>query len=185
MRAAVDRPEAKWLPSRHRYALGRLVAYVMLRVSRGSVRPNRRIVLPIDCDQSTLENVSVALWIFVTSTLYLISLVRPALWIVTPFVAAVLIEVPLYVTGLFIAPILRAIAKRPGENNQRMVSIGYFLILAGFSAWFARTLIWTRFVAYVFFAVIALNAVAFVIMLLLRDSVARLEAEYGDTSFAP
>jgi hypothetical protein len=185
VRAAIDRPEAKWLPSRHRYALARLVAFMALHALRATVRPNRRVVLPIDRDQSTLENYAIALWIFITSTLYLIALVRPALWMFMPLVAAALLEVPLYATGLFIAPILRAIAKRPGENNHRFVSIANFLTLAAISAWFAWTLTWARFVAYFFFAVMALNAAAFVIMLMLRGSVARVEAEYGGTPFAP
>lgn len=176
---------AKWLPSRHRYALARLVAFVVLRTSRAPMRPNRPVVLPIDRDQSALEWNAVALWIFITANLYLIALVRPALWIFMPFVAAVLIQVPMYVTGVFIAPVLRAIARRPGENNRHIISIAYFLTLAAISAWFAWTLTWARFVAYFFFAVLALNAVAFVIMLMLRGSVARIEAEYGGTSFAP
>ena len=185
MRVVLDRPEAKWLPSRHRYALAKLMALIALKTTRRNVAPNGRLVLPVDRDQSTPENYAIALWMLVTTTLYLIALVRPALWILMPFVAAVLMEVPLHVTGFLIAPLLRALARRPGENNQRAVSIASFLTMAAVSAWFAWTLTWARFVAYFFFAVLAANAIAFIVMLLLRGVVERIESDYGGTSFAP
>ena len=181
MRVVIDRPEARWLPSRHRYALSRLIALVALRFSRGSVPSNRRLILPIDRDQSAPENHAIALWLLITTTLFLVALVRPALWILMPFAAAALLEVPFFVAGAFLAPIVG----RRGADNKRLTSAATFVALAAASAWFAWTLTWARFVAYFFFAVLAVNAVAFVAMLLLRGVVERIESEYGGTSFAP
>jgi hypothetical protein len=50
------------------------------------------------------------------------------------------------------------------------------------SAYFARSQSWARFVAWQFLAVLALNAIAAVVVLLLRDSIADVESSLGGFS---
>lgn len=185
MIAIVDCPEARWLPSRHRFALARLIALIALRREKRPVPLNQRLVVPIDRDQSSLENYAISFWLMTTLTSYLLVLFRPALWILTPFLAAVLIQIPFYFSGLLVAPVLRAITGKLSEKNHRLNTISLFATFALVSAWFAWTLTWARFVAYFFFAVLAANALAFVVMLALRGVVRRIESQYGGTPFAP
>src|SRR4051794_21762234 len=64
-----NRPEARWLPSRHRFALFRLYALLRL-VSAKPEQTEAELVLPIERDQSAHEQYAVALWIYVTAVAY-------------------------------------------------------------------------------------------------------------------
>ena len=160
MNVVKDRPAAKWLPSRHRYALARLIAYVALLAARPKAPDVDHIILTIDRDQSNVEHYTIALWYLVTVTCFLGAVIPPILAL--PLVLIV-IQIPIYAFGL-------------PFNDRRAVSAGYILCGAAAAAYFAMQPTWLRFVAYGYFGVLALNAVAFVVMGLLRGRVREAEA---------
>jgi len=86
-----DNPAALWLPSRHRFALSRLIAYMI----HGRVHPKMEVdhlLLAIDRDQSAIETYAMSIWVLVVSTCYVaavlplpaaasIALALPIAWI--------------------------------------------------------------------------------------------------------
>lgn len=174
MRIVRERTEARWLPSRHRYALARLVAFLMLRASRPGRRPG--LILAIDRDQSTLENFTVGAWAVVTTTAYLAAPMRGAWKLAALPLAILALQLPLYLMGAVLLPLFG----RPlYAFNHRINSTLLWVLLILASSYFATTAGVTRFVAYLFFAVVALNASAAVILFLMRGSVAAWEQRCG------
>lgn len=159
MNVVHDRPQAKWLPSRHRFALARLVAYAKLLTSRPTTPDVDRLILAIDPDQSAIENYAASIWYLGSLTCFIAAFVP--LLIAFP-IALIIIEIPIYVFGV-------------PFGNRRITSAGYVLCGAGAAAYFALQPTWIRFAAYVFLGVLALNAIAFVIMWLLRHHVRAAE----------
>ena len=165
MNVVRDRPQAKWLPSRHRYALARLIAFVMLPRPRPAALDVDHLILSIDREQSALENHALAIWYLATTTCFLAALLPLAMpWaLVAAFPPAlIVVEIPIYAVGL------------PFEN-RRVTSAAYLLIGATASLYFAGRATWVRFPAYVYLGVLALNAIAFVTLWLLRDRVRAAE----------
>src|ERR1043166_10136563 len=74
-----DRPDARWLPSRHRVALARLIAYAKLRGARADAKNAEHLILSIDRDQTAAEMNVVAIWVFLTTTCY-IAPALPLIW---------------------------------------------------------------------------------------------------------
>ena len=159
MNVVHDRPQAKWLPSRHRFALARLVAFVMLTCGTGPTSDVDRLMLAIDPDQSTIENYAASIWYLGSLTCFLSAFVP--LLIAFP-IALIVIEIPIYAFGV-------------PFGNRRVTSAGYVLCGAGAAAYFALQPTWIRFAAYAFLGVLALNAIAFVIMWPLRHRVRAAE----------
>ena len=166
MNAVRDCPAAQWFPSRHRYALGRLFAFVR---SHFPVRPRSdvdHILLAIEPDQAAVEQYTIAIWIFVTLTCYIATFL-PARWMVTaPVIAALAVQI---VTGSL---------SRIGSvraNHLRRNSIILFGLMIIASAHFATHPTLVRYVAWFFLAVVILNAIAWLVMIALRDSVRELE----------
>src|SRR6476620_7699211 len=107
MNVVVDRPEARLLPSRHRFALARLIAYVRLFRARPAANQPEHLILPIDRDQTAAEMNGIAIWVFVTTTCYFAAALPLAFWlavIVAIPLAAIAIHLPIVVGG----PILRS-----------------------------------------------------------------------------
>lgn len=163
----VRNPEALWLPSRHRYALARLVAFSLVwrRISSlrpeaeaqaGKPAPHASIAYAIDPDQSTLENYTISVWVLATVTCYLAPFTT---WYLAFPAALVAIEIPIYISGLLL-------------NNQRINSIVLWTLLAIAS-------VWGGWVGRFFLGVLIANAVAFAIMFALRKRVRELEARCG------
>lgn len=174
MRIVRDRAEARWLPSRHRYALARLIAFVMLRGSRPERRPG--LILAIDRDQSALENVAISAWIILTTTCYLAAPLRGAWKLFALPLAFVALQLPLYLMGAVLLPLLG----RPlYAYNHRINSMFLWVLLILASSYFATTPGIARYVAYLFFAVLGLNACAALVLLAMRGKVAEWEARCG------
>ncbi|HUJ12773.1 MAG TPA: hypothetical protein VL284_03200 [Thermoanaerobaculia bacterium] len=100
-----DDPNARWLPSRHRFALAKLVArFVLSRTEREAPRAPGidRLLLAIDRDQSALETYSVCIWFCATTILYIAAVLpvpfRLAIFLAIPL-AALAIEIPIYLLG--------------------------------------------------------------------------------------
>jgi hypothetical protein len=169
MNVIINRSAARWLPSRHRFALAQLVAFARLR--RGEPHdadgPDH-LILPIDRDQSAAESYVVAVWVFLTVTAYLAAILPlplPLAIIVAIPLASIVIHIPIVVGG----PVLRLIL---GDNDHvKIVSVGTMVLLTVWSFYVARGDLWARFEAWLFFAVLACNAIAAVILWLLRAAV--------------
>ena len=170
MNAVRDCPAAKWFPSRHRFALARMFAFVR---SHFPVRPRTdvdHILISIHPDHSALETYTVAIWFYVTLTCY-IAAVLPIRWMVTaPLIAALAVQI---VTGSISAMgSVRA-------NHLRRNSMSLFGLMIIASAWFAMQPGLVRYVAWFFLAVVAVNAIAWLVMIALRNSVRELEQRCG------
>jgi hypothetical protein len=173
------RADARWLPSRHNFALFRLAAYLRLR--RAKPEP-RNVSLMIDRHQSTTETWIVLSWIVFTMSCYCAATlfrnlhVALALLISLPIVFVLLHVLPI-VTALTIAPLFR--------NHIRVNSFLVMLMFAAASAYFAVRPGWVRFVAWQFLGMLALDAVAAVVVFALNDSITQLEARFGGEPSAP
>jgi len=173
VKAVRDREDARWLPSRHHFALFRLLAFLRLRFARPRPRPG--LVLVIDRDQSAFENQAVASWIVLTLAGYLAAgpLARWPLALAIPaalLLAGAIVQVMVVGGGLlvFLFP------DRIRANS--MLFMTTMLLLA---AYYATRATWARFVAWQFLALVALNAIAAAIVFLLRRPIARLEAAFA------
>jgi hypothetical protein len=169
MNVVVNRPEARWLPSRHRFALAQLVAFALLR--RGEQQTANapdHLILHVDRDQSAAEAYAVAIWVFGTVAAYLAAILPLplplAIFAAIPL-ASIVLHIPIVVGG----PILRLLL---GDNDHvKIVSVGTMSFLTVWSFYVARGDSWARFVAWLFFAVWACNAIAAVMLWLLRAAV--------------
>jgi hypothetical protein len=160
------RAEARWLPSRHRFALFRLYAFLRLRSAKPE--PRRGLVLVVDRDQTAFEHHGVSLWVVATITCYFAAGLfgawpLPAALLAGLASAAVAIEVPVWVGGFIFG--------RAGRAN----GVATMAALIAASIHFARQTTWVRFAAWQFLGLIAINAVASLIVFLLRAPIARLE----------
>jgi len=164
----VDRPMARWLPSRHRFALARLVAYVRLRFDQPAAMQPEQLILTIDRDQTVAEMYGVAVWVFATTTCYVAaSLPFHLPWsiILAIPLAATAIHVPIVAGG----PVVRLLA---GDGNHtRIISVITMGLLLMASSFAVTTASWARFVAWLFFAILIINGTAAAVLWLLRGAV--------------
>jgi hypothetical protein len=167
-----DRPEARWLPSRHRFALARLVAYARLQGARAGEKNVDHLILPIDRDQTAAEMHGVAIWIFVTTVCYVaavLPLIVPAAIAVAIPIAAIALHFPIVVIG----PIVRMLI---GDGDHiKIISVITMALLVMASAYVAMSSSWSRYVAWLFFAVLVVNGAASVVVWLLRGGVRAAE----------
>lgn len=172
MNAVVDHPEARLLPSRHRFALARLIAYVRLLRARPAASRPEHLILPIDRDQTAAEMNGIAIWIFVTTACYVaaaLPLALPIAVLIGIPLAAIAIHLPIVVGG----PILRLII---GDGDHvKIVSVMTMTLLLIASSYFAMSSSWARFTAWFFFAILILNSAAAVIVWLLRNPIRAAE----------
>jgi hypothetical protein len=167
-----DRPEAHWLPSRHRFALSRLIAYAKLRGARAIANNAEHLILPIDRDQTAAEMNALAIWVFVTTVCYvaaILPMIWPAAIIVAIPIAAIAIHFPILVIG----PIVRMLI---GDGDHiKIISVITMAMLVIASSYFAASSSWARYVAWFFFAVLIANGAAAILVWLLRDGIREAE----------
>jgi hypothetical protein len=167
-----DRPEAHWLPSRHRFALSRLIAYARLRRARDVAQTVEHLVLPIDRDQTAAEMNGAAIWVFVTTSCYvaaMLPLIWPAAIAVAIPITAIVLQFPIVVIG----PIVRMLI---GDGDHiKIISVITMTLLVAASAYFAASASWARYVAWFFFAVLIVNGAAAIVVWLLRGSIREAE----------
>jgi hypothetical protein len=173
------RRDARWLPSRYRFALFRLWAY--FRARRAAPEPANTILI-IDRDQSASEQYVVGAWVFLTTAAYLeATLFRTWAWPLSTLAAiacsAMLVELPFFLG----APVAALLAK---EKRQAMQSAFMMALYVGVSLWLSTSATWARYLAWLVLAVTGLNAIAWVIVQLLRGSIARLESSFGGSPSA-
>ena len=175
MNVIINRSAVRGLPSRHRFALAQLVAFARLR--RGEPQdadsPDH-LILPIDRDQSAAESYAVAVWVFLTVAAYLaatLPMPLPLAIIVAIPLASIVIHIPIVVGGLTLRLLL-------GDNDHvKIVSVGTMSLLIAWSFYVTRGDSWARIVAWLFFGVLACNAIAAVILWLLRAEVQAEESQ--------
>jgi hypothetical protein len=168
-----NHPEARWLPSRHRFALFRLYALLRLKTARPE-QTDVEFVLPIERDQSAHEQYAVALWIYVTAVAYvaaLLPLITPVAIVVALPIAAVALHVPLFLVGIALP------RWTPYESLHAKVLM---TALAALSFWFAQHDAWPRFIAWFFLGVLSLNGLAALLGFALRGTVRRAEQRYRE-----
>jgi hypothetical protein len=167
-----DNPEAHWLPSRHRFALSRLVAYAVLRRSRDVTNDAEHLILPIDRDQTAAEMNGMAMWMLVTTVCYVaaaLPLIWPVAIVVAIPIAAVVIQLPILVIG----PIVRVLI---GDGDHaKIISVITMSLLVIASSCVAASSLWTRYVAWLFFALLVVNGVAAILVWLLRGGIRAAE----------
>ena len=161
---------AKWLPSRHHHALAKLIAFLVFRAQkRGIAPPSTRYAFPIDDDQSAAETFLVAVWVFVTAAVEMAALLPFRPWI-SAIIAVItmpwLLQIPLYVVGLMF-------------GSRTLTSRATLTILAVTSGFVAVMPTPVRYVAWLFFAVLVVNALAWPIAWLLREPMRALEQQCG------
>ena len=159
------RGEARWLPSRHTFALFRLFAFLKLRGAQPE--PRERLALVVDRGQTAIEHHLMSVWVVLTVTCYVAATLfaswpLPLALPVAFFVAAIVIQIPVVGFGLIV------------PSHRVNAGILMSLLLAA-AAYFATQRTWVRFAAWQFLAVVALNALASAIVFLLREPIARLE----------
>jgi hypothetical protein len=172
MNVVTDRPEARWLPSRHRFALSRLIAYWKLRGARGVANDVEHLILPIDRDQTAAEMNCIAIWVFVTTVCYVaatLPLIWPVAIIVAIPIAAIVIHFPIVVIG----PIVRILI---GDGDHiKIISVITMSLLVIASSYFAVSSLWPRYLAWFFFAVLIVNGAAAIVVRLLRAGIRAAE----------
>jgi hypothetical protein len=172
MNVVIDRPEARSLPSRHRFALARLIAFVRLRSERPAADRPEHLVLPIDRDQSAVEVYTIAVWVFLTTASYF------AASLPLPLLLAILAAIPLTFLALHVPVVGGGLALRlllGDKDHVSIISAGGMAMLLIWSLFVARSATWARYAAWFFLAVLAGNGVAKVILWLLNPRVQAAE----------
>lgn len=168
-----NHPEARWLPSRHRFAIVRLYALLRLATAK-PVETDVEFVLPVDRDQSAHEQYAVAVWIYVTAVAY----IAAALPLITP--VAVVVAMPIAAVALHVPLLLVGATLPKWTPYERVHAKILMLVMAAVSLWFAQHEAWPRYFAWFFLAVLALNGLAALIAFALRGTIARVERPYRE-----
>jgi len=167
-----DRPEARWLPSRHHFALARLIAYAKLRGARESAKNAEHLILAIDRDQTAAEMNGAAIWVFLTTVCY-IAAALPLIWPVAIMVAIPIAAIALQFPTVGIGPIVSMLI---GDGDHiRIISMIAMSLLVIASSYFAASSSWARYVAWFFFAVLIVNGVAAAVVWRLRGAIRTAE----------
>jgi hypothetical protein len=187
MKAICERADARWLPSRHHFALFRLFAFLRLKTVRP--QPERGLLLMLDRHQSELENYSISAWVFVTVTCF----VAGALFAARHFALALALAVPVAVIGVEVAIVVTgllvesfaAVTGFKVEDRSGVSSVALMLLFIGVSAWLATSRTWVRWAAWQVLALVALNAIAAAVVYLLRGPILRAERVYDEFGGPP
>lgn len=173
MKVVRERAEARWLPSRHRFAIFRLAAYaVYLATRQRTSQPG--LALGIDRDQSAAENYTVAAWIMGSATCFLFALldrvlVTTAAAILAPVAAAMALQV------FVVAPGFLKIGRE--RDNTAINSFITMLTMSVTALYLTQDDRWVRAIAWSFLVCLAANAVAWLITRILAGRFAAAENE--------
>jgi hypothetical protein len=166
------RADARWLPSRFNFALFRLYAFLRMKTARPEPA---EVALVIDRNQNPIESAVLSTWTTATLTCYAAGTLFEA-W---PLPLALLAGVPVAITCLEIPIVSIGLVLRHRENNIPLNSFVLMSLLIAAAVYFARAQSWIRFAAWQFLGAVALNAVAAVIIFLLRGQIAEMEDAVG------
>jgi hypothetical protein len=167
-KVVIDRPQAYWLPSRHHFAVARLIAFAFLGSARGTAKRPEHLALPIDRDQTAVEMHGVAAWVFVTTACYVAAALPvslPLAIVLAVPLAAIAIHIPVVIGGLMLG----------GGNHIKSLSAGTMALLFVVSSYAGTRSSWVRFVAWIFFAILIINSAAAAVLWLLRGKIQAAE----------
>jgi hypothetical protein len=179
MRMVRGRGDARWLPSRHNLAIFRLGAYLRGRTAKPEPA---EVILFVDRFQSAFENFSLAILTLLTATCY----IAATLFRTWPIAGALAVAFPIAVIAVhlpffILAPLVVSLAP---ETQLRTQSVGMMLMCLAVSTWFATSESWARFAAWPVLALAGVNAIAAVILVLMRDRIAQFESSFGGSASA-
>jgi hypothetical protein len=165
-----ERPEIEWLPSRHRFALSRLVAFTFCRPGRGGRGGGGPRMYAFDPNQTAAEHYLVSVWVLLTTIVYIAAALPWPRWAaVTGGIVAApwVLQLPVYLIG--------NVTPSDRDNRALVSKVAWALLLIP-TPFVAMLDSPAHYAAWLFIAVFALNGLAFVVMLLLRRRVEALEA---------
>lgn len=174
MRFVVDKPRARFLPTRCGYAIARVVAFIRFQTASEAKPVADRVVHSIDRDHNAIENYCVSAFVVAITYIYIASalpLQRIAACVVAIPLAIVAVHIPFAAVGLPLSLIF--------GDNRKAISLLHMFLLLGASMYFAGWHSAVRYVAWVTLGITLLNAAAAVIMFLLRGRVAEMERACG------
>lgn len=171
MKVVLGRADARWLPSRFNFALFRLFAYFRMRNAKPEPRD---VALVIDRNQNAIESYLISAWAALTVSCYLAETLLDSWPLPLAFVGAVFLA-----TVVFEIPIILIGAMRKGRANHELQSAIAMMLLIAASAYFAFSESWLRIPAWLFLGGVALNAIAAVLVFLLRGPIAEIENRVG------
>jgi hypothetical protein len=174
MRLVRGRRDARWLPSRHNFAIVRLIAFLRCRAARPEPAD---VILVIDRNQNAFESFALSIVMLIALTSYLCVTLFAA-W---PAGAGLIAALPLALVAAeipFLTLAVFFVAMTP-EKRLRVQSMCNMLLHLAAAGWFAAGPTWARFVAWPILGLAALNAIAAVVVVLLRGPMARLESSFG------
>ena len=172
MRIVRGRADARWLPSRFNFALFRLYAFLRMKTAKAEPAD---VSLVLDRNQNPLESAVLSTWTTATLACYAAGTLFEA-W---PLPLALLAGVPVAITCLEIPIVLVGLLLRHRENNIPLNSFVLMSLLVAAAVYFVRAQSWIRFAAWQFLGAVALNAIAAVIIFLLRGEIAEMEDAVG------
>ncbi|MGZ4778567.1 MAG: hypothetical protein ACXV5L_05180 [Thermoanaerobaculia bacterium] len=180
----IARPQAAvpWVPSRSRYAIFRLIAYVRLLKKAGEpcVRDEMR-VLALDRDQSTAEHYTIALLVWLTVAAFFAAMlsarvILPVAIIIAIPLAALFLNAAVVATGVAMTALLGALGM-PRDASRIVPNSWIFLTgLSLSSSYFAMATTWVRYPAWLFLLTLAVNGAASIALFFLRARVRAAEA---------
>lgn len=176
-----DRVEAQLLPSRHHFALFRLVAYVRLRNAAPTMKPG--LYLGLDRDQTAGEIHTISVLILALSTCFIGTaltsfLAVPLSIVIAPVAAMVTIQLVMIVVGVSSTRLRSAFGDPAASDNRALNSVCLWSLLTAAALYFASRPSPARWVAAAFLVVLGANGTAAVILWLMRRRVAAVERAY-------
>ena len=181
MRVVRDRADARWLPSRVRFAIFRLIALVVM--SRATKREHKGLVLVIDPDQSALQNHLLGAGALIAASIFIAGALIPE----TGSLPALFLSVPLALTaysalvvvvGVIVEPLVVK-AGAPISLARRINGLVQMALLLGASMYFVMRPSWVRPVAAAFLTAVGVNVLASIVMLFMKSRVEALDRELG------
>jgi hypothetical protein len=167
-----ERADARWLPSRHRFAIFRLIAWALFRRMGPTREPG--LALGIDRDQSALESYVVATWIMASATCFTFALLdrvllSPVAAVLAPISAVIALQVFVVAPGL-----VKAWRDRDNTGINSFITM---LVMSVTALYLIQEDHWSRSVAWFFLVCLGVNALASIVAWLMRNRFAAMENE--------
>lgn len=184
MKMVRGRAEARWMPSRHAFALFQLAAYLRLRRAQ---REPVDAILVIARYQSNFETYVVSIYFALTVAACLAGTLFASMPLAIALTLAAItsvvgIQVTLVASGVLLS--LWQVITRVAVDSVKVNSIMTMSAIFALCAYCATRTTWVRFAGRQLFAIAALNVLAALIVFLLREPIARLESSVGGMSSA-
>ncbi|HEX8252719.1 MAG TPA: hypothetical protein VF846_06205 [Thermoanaerobaculia bacterium] len=179
MRIVRGNAAARFMPSRHNFAIFKLVAYLRLRGARPETWNG---IMVLDRHQSNVETWLVTIWLTVMGGCFLAAAFAIPLTLAVA-VSLLGIQAVAVASGVVIAPLWNAFV-RSETAPMKVNAIVVMSLLTAAAMYSATRPTWARFAGWHFLSMLALNAIAAAIVFFLRDGIAQLESSMEGLSSA-